>query len=197
MRTMSAVYLLCALSGCAPAQLNASIDASAEMPACTQPRATVDYSYLVFFDYGSPSLSPRAQAILTDLAGRWKRNGGLVLELIGHTDQQEARTASPLLAMDRVDATKTYLVSQGVEAQRIVTEGVGATRPLVKTDKPDPQNRRVEPRPIFRPSDEQRLADLDRLTCRIWVRDHCFTPSRLAHAGAAVCNAALSAATGS
>lgn len=148
MGTVLARYMLCVLccfSACTPAQPEASINATVEIPKCAWPQAIFDYSYVVFFDYGSSSLTSRSQSILADLALRWKRNGGLVMELASHTDLGEARRATPALGLDRAVATKAYLVSFGIEAQRVVVIGQGSSRPLVIANDAEPQNRRVEP----------------------------------------------------
>lgn len=128
------------------------------------------------------------------MSDHWKHTRGYFLELGGHTDAREVETARPSLALERAEAAKSFLVARGINPQRIVAEGFGASRPRVETDAAEPQNRRVEPRLFALGSEEERRrADLDRLTCRIWIRDNCFTASRLARAGAAACNAALDA----
>ena len=67
------------------------------------------------------------------------------MELASHTDLGEARRATPALGLDRAVATKAYLVSFGIEAQRVVVIGQGSSRPLVIANDAEPQNRRVEP----------------------------------------------------
>lgn len=193
MRGFSAACLLLGLVACAVRPIE-PVDLSLEAPPCAKPRPHVHRDYLVFFDADGVSLTARAQIVLGDSADHWKRVGGYFMEVSGHTDAQEARTARPSLALERAEAAKSFLVAQGIDPQRIRTEGFGAKRPLVKTDQAEPQNRRVEPSLFAHGSEEERRrADLDRLTCRVWIRDHCFTPSRLARAGAAACNAALDA----
>lgn len=106
-------------------------------------------------------------------------------------DAAEAKTFPPSLAADRADAVKRHLVAGGVPAGRIVVEAYGANRPLVPKDGAEPQNRRAFLIPQIFASREAQVAVFE---CRIWVRDHCFTPSRLARAGAEMCNKVLDAA---
>lgn len=194
MRELVAACLLLSLPACT-VQPTEQVDSSIEAPPCATRRLYGHgANYTLFFAPGSASLAPHAQTILDALAAKWRRADGRFVELSGHVDAQEARTARPSLALERAEAAKSFLVAQGIDPRRVITEGFGASHPLIKTDRVEPQNRRVEPRPIFfGSSDEDRRSYLDRLTCRIWVRDHCFTPSRLTRAGAAACNAALDA----
>ncbi len=193
-RVLAGLYLLLSVSSCAPAQPTISPDEQIAAPACVGWRVQDDRNYLFFFDHSSAALTTRAKSILTELARRWNVSGGRFLELAGHTDRDEARVASPSLGLQRAQAAKDFLVAQGVDPQRIIVENFAATRVLVNNEQREPQNRRVEPRPWFNQSEEERLAYLRRLMCRNWVSDHCFTPSRLAHAGATACTAALNAA---
>lgn len=193
MREFVAACLLVGLAACT-VRPTEQVDSSIEAPPCAKPRPHVHREYPVFFGTGDTALTPRAQTILGELADHWKRAGGYFLELGGHTDAREVETARPSLALERAEVAKSFLVAQGINPQRIAAEGFGANRPRVETDAAEPLNRRVEPRLFARGSEEERRqADLDRLSCRIWLRDHCFTPSRLARAGAAACNAVLDA----
>ena len=90
------------------------------------------------------------------------------------------------LSLRRAEAIRAALVAEGIDTASISASGYGATRPLVPTDTAEPQNRRVEL--ILRGGYSREMA-----ACRLWVRDHCITPTHLAHAGAEACNAALTA----
>lgn len=189
-RSRTLIPFLFAASFMACTTTGDGVDASVELPPCTKPRLHVHTDWIAFFDTGSSELT-RPSRVLDDLVALWRRNGGSFIEVEGHMDAAEAKTFPPSLAADRADAVKRYLIAGGIPAGRIVVEAYGANRPLVPVDGAEPQNRRafLIPR-IFAP----RGAQVAVLECRIWVRDHCFTPSRLAKAGAGMCNKVMDAA---
>lgn len=85
-----------------------------------------------------PSLDVLAQT-LTD-APTWK------LKLSGHTDNTGSAAFNLALSKKRAEAVKKYLVSKGVTADRITTEGLGSTKPIASNDTAEGRNanRRVE-----------------------------------------------------
>jgi outer membrane protein OmpA-like peptidoglycan-associated protein len=66
--------------------------------------------------------------------------------LAGHTDDVGKREANQQLSQERAEAVKNYLVSKGIEADRIITVAFGATKPIAtnKTEEGRKKNRRVE-----------------------------------------------------
>ena len=75
--------------------------------------------------------------------------GGINLEVIiavGHTDSVGSDTYNQKLSIRRSEAVKSYLVSKGVEKNRVYTEGKGEKQPVAdnKTTEGRAKNRRVE-----------------------------------------------------
>ena len=68
------------------------------------------------------------------------------VEIVGHTDDKWESDYNMELSKKRASAVRDYLVSQGVDASKIVTIGMGETMPIVSnnTRKGRAQNRRVE-----------------------------------------------------
>ncbi len=68
------------------------------------------------------------------------------IRLEGHTDDVGDADKNLTLSVNRADAIKAYMVSQGIKAERIMTTGKGETVPIYPNDSDDNRevNRRVE-----------------------------------------------------
>ena len=64
----------------------------------------------------------------------------------GHTDNRGSDRTNQVLSLNRANAVRDYLVSRGVDGDKISAVGLGASRPLVdnKTAENRANNRRVE-----------------------------------------------------
>lgn len=68
------------------------------------------------------------------------------LMIIGHTDKTASSEYNMKLSQERADAVKNYLVSQGVDASKLMTKGMGEKDPIAdnSTDQGKFRNRRIE-----------------------------------------------------
>ncbi|HSV68501.1 MAG TPA: OmpA family protein [Methylibium sp.] len=151
-----------ALAGCdgAPAPAAPPAPAPAPAPAVAPPAPPkappppppapvsekVTYAADAFFDVDKAILKPEAKAKLDDLASKI---GGMNLEVViavGHTDSDGGDAYNQKLSERRADAVKAYLVSKGIEQNRIYTEGKGEKQPVAdnKTKEGKAKNRRTE-----------------------------------------------------
>jgi len=98
------------------------------------------------FDFDKSVLKPEGKARLDDLVGKLKAVNLEVVIAIGHTDSIGSDAYNRKLSMRRADAVKAYMVSKGIEANRIYTEGKGESQPIAdnKTKEGRAKNRRVE-----------------------------------------------------
>ena len=99
-----------------------------------------------FFDFDKAVLKPEGKAKLDDMVSKI---GGLNLEVViavGHTDSVGTDAYNQKLSVRRSEAVKAYLVSKGVEKNRIYTEGKGEKQPVADNKSKDgrAKNRRVE-----------------------------------------------------
>src|SRR5450755_2782834 len=98
------------------------------------------------FDFDKAVLKPEGRAKLDDLVGKLKAVNLEVVIVIGHTDSIGSDAYNKKLSLRRAGAVKAYLVSKGIEANRIHTEGKGESQPIAdnKTREGRAKNRRVE-----------------------------------------------------
>jgi OOP family OmpA-OmpF porin len=130
----------------APAPAPAVTPAPAPKPVVAPTSEKVTYAADAFFDFDKSVLKPEAKAKLDDLVSK---TGGIHLEVIiavGHTDSVGTDAYNQKLSVRRAEAVKAYLVSKGLEKNRVYTEGKGKKQPIAdnKTAEGRAKNRRVE-----------------------------------------------------
>jgi OOP family OmpA-OmpF porin len=116
-------------------------------PAPQPPAATkVTYAADAFFDFDKSVLKPEGRAKLDDLVGKVKGINLEVIIAVGHTDSVGTDAYNQRLSVRRAEAVKAYLVSKGIEKNRVYTEGKGEKQPVAdnKTAEGRAKNRRVE-----------------------------------------------------
>ena len=91
-------------------------------------------------------MKPAGKAKLDDLVGKVKGINLEVIIAVGHTDNVGSDVYNQKLAVKRAESVKAYLVSKGIEKNRIYTEGKGEKQPVAdnKTTEGRTKNRRVE-----------------------------------------------------
>ena len=127
--------------GAAPAPAPAAAAVVAP-PAATK----VTYAADAFFDFNKSVLKPEGKAKLDDLTSKVKDINLEVIIAVGHTDSVGSDAYNQKLSVRRSEAVKAYLVSKGIEKNRVYTEGKGEKQPVAdnKTSEGRAKNRRVE-----------------------------------------------------
>lgn len=143
---LCAAALLLACAGPAQAQSSSAPSAPASprapSPAVAAEKVTLTMDLL--FDSGQSAPNAEAQTRLAALAEHLKGLSVEVVVAVGHADSSELDAQA--LSKRRADLAKAGLVSGGVAADRIYTEGQGANRPLADNGSAEgrARNRRVE-----------------------------------------------------
>ena len=131
----------------APAVAPAPAAKPARTPAPAPAVATkVTYAADAFFDFDKSVLKPEGKAKLDDLVSKVKGINLEVIIAVGHTDSVGSDAYNQKLSVRRSEAVKAYLVSKGIEKNRVYTEGKGEKQPVAdnKTAAGRAKNRRVE-----------------------------------------------------
>jgi OOP family OmpA-OmpF porin len=105
------------------------VEAPPPAPVVTEPEK-VSFSADALFDFDKAILKPAGEEALdnfvSDLAGV---NYDLIIA-VGYTDRIGAEAYNKKLSVRRAEAVKNYLVSRGIEADRIFTDGKGKANPV-------------------------------------------------------------------
>ena len=130
----------------APAPAAAPVAPPAPAPVAAPVSEKVTFAADAFFEFDKSVLKPEGKAKLDDLVSKM---GGMNLEVIiavGHTDSVGNDAYNQKLSVRRSEAVKAYLVSKGIEKNRVYTEGKGEKQPVAdnKTAEGRAKNRRVE-----------------------------------------------------
>ena len=132
----------------APAAAAPAAPAPAPAPAAPPPPVATKVTYAAdaFFDFDKSVLKPEGKAKLDDLTSKVKDINLEVIIAVGHTDSVGSDAYNQKLSVRRSEAIKAYLVSKGIEKNRVYTEGKGEKQPVAdnKTTEGRAKNRRVE-----------------------------------------------------
>ena len=103
----------------------------------------------IFFEYNSSNITQQGAFELDKLVQIMKNNEKLIIFVKSHTDNRGTDEFNLLLSDKRVKATIQYVISNGIDPNRISGKGFGETEPKVDckencTEEEHEQNRRSE-----------------------------------------------------
>ncbi len=114
----------------------------------------------VLFKTNSYTLSPAAQAALSKVAYNLKQFPNTDVTVVGFTDNTGTQAINDKLSLQRAQAVRDYLESQGVASNRMKAIGDGWNNPIASnaTAEGRAQNRRVE---IYITADKQMIENAE------------------------------------
>lgn len=121
---------VCEKPAAAPAPAPQAAPAPAPAPAPKPAGKKITLSADALFDFDKATLRPEGIAKIDDVVSKL---GSLELEVIiavGHADRIGKDKYNQTLSEKRAAAVKDYIVSKGVEANRVYTEGKGESQPV-------------------------------------------------------------------
>jgi peptidoglycan-associated lipoprotein len=135
---MVALVASLALAGCASKKTpNSAADLGLGAGAATPGSAqdfTVNVGDRIFFDTDSSAIRADAQQTLTRQAQWLNKYSQYRIVIEGHADERGTREYNLALGARRAAATRDYLISKGVAANRLKTISYGKERPVAVCD---------------------------------------------------------------
>ncbi|HKY01938.1 MAG TPA: OmpA family protein [Burkholderiales bacterium] len=115
-------------------------------PAVKPEQRKITLAADVLFDFDKYALKPEGKTKLDDVVTQMKDMNLEVIIAIGHTDSIGTDAYNQKLSVRRAESVKSYLVSKGIDANRVYTEGKGEKQPIADNKSRDgrQKNRRVE-----------------------------------------------------
>ncbi|WP_164110568.1 MULTISPECIES: OmpA family protein [Sphingobacterium] len=105
----------------------------------------------IYYDFDKHNIRPDAALILDKLVATMRNNPTLKIELSSHTDSRGSDSYNMKLSQKRAQSAVDYIVSKGIERDRMVVKGYGETRLVNKcsngvkcTPEEHQANRRTE-----------------------------------------------------
>ena len=104
------------------------------------------YGKTILFNTGKSSFQKQTLPVLVSITAILKENPTAKFTVFGHTDNVGGAEFNLKLSLERADVVKNYLVTNGVAADRLTSNGFGDTQPVDsnKTSNGRANNRRVE-----------------------------------------------------
>lgn len=132
----------------AVAPLVASASSSSEAPRARR-IVIYDDSHvkpIIHFEHRQAKIKKENLVILETVLEVLTDHPEIRVEIQGHIDASEKQYLQRTYGHDRAEVVRKWLISRGIEPQRIETKDYGESRPLVipKTEEDKAQNRRVE-----------------------------------------------------
>ena len=98
------------------------------------------------FETGKADLKEESYKVIDELVAYLNRKDDERIELGGHTDNVGTAKSNQILSEARANTVRTYLLSKGIDPNRVTAKGYGLSKPVAsnKTVDGKAQNRRTE-----------------------------------------------------
>ncbi|MDE5930219.1 MAG: OmpA family protein, partial [Muribaculaceae bacterium] len=89
----------------------------------------------IFYDFDKATLRPESRQALDELAQVLRDNPNVTIEMASHTDRKGSDEYNIDLSARRARAVIDYLISVGIAADRLQSQGYGESRPKTVTKR--------------------------------------------------------------
>jgi peptidoglycan-associated lipoprotein len=119
-----------AIAGCAKNAQNDQVGMAGAATPGSQQDFIVNVGDRVFFETDSSELTPQSRATLDKQAQWLNQYANYAFTIEGHADERGTREYNIALGARRAQTVREYLVSRGIQAQRMHTISYGKERPV-------------------------------------------------------------------
>ena len=89
----------------------------------------------IFYDFDKATLRPESKAALDELADMLRDNPNITIEMAAHTDRVGTEEYNINLSKRRAQSVIDYLISVGIQPERLQSQGYGKSRPKTVTKR--------------------------------------------------------------
>jgi len=100
----------------------------------------------ITFETGKADITPESEVVLQGALKTMQTYPDIIVEISGHTDDVGSASSNQTLSQRRADSVRFWLISKGINPDRIIAKGYGEEFPRVPNDSPEfrRMNRRIE-----------------------------------------------------
>ncbi len=89
----------------------------------------------IFYDFDKASLRPESKTALDEMAQMLRDNPNVTIEMSSHTDRHGSEAYNNTLSDRRAKSVVDYLISAGIQPERLKWQGYGESRPKTVTKR--------------------------------------------------------------
>ena len=108
----------------------------------------------IYYDYNKYNIRDDAAEELDKLVTMLQDNPEISIELSSHTDSVDTEKYNLWLSQKRAESAVNYIISQGINKDRLIAKGYGESRPIARNTNPDgtdnPEGRQKNRRTEFK-----------------------------------------------
>ena len=91
----------------------------------------------IYYDYNKYNIRDDAAEELDKLVTVLRDNPEISIELSSHTDSVDTEKYNLWLSQKRAESAVNYIISQGINKDRLIAKGYGESRPIARNTNPD------------------------------------------------------------
>jgi len=100
----------------------------------------------ITFETGKWDITPESAVVLKGALKTMETYSDIIVEIAGYTDDVGSNSSNQILSQKRADSVRSWLISKGIEPDRLIARGYGEDFPRVPNNSPENRrmNRRIE-----------------------------------------------------